>query len=79
MQEVVQADLRVASSIGGPFKFYYWRLTLACGHVVERRVRYLPETEGRARRGFAAMHHPPNRDRVPEPQKRARCDACRRS
>lgn len=54
-------------------KTHFWRLTLECGHQVERWIRWLPDPDGPSR-GWAAFS--PSLARLPEPPKRARCDEC---
>lgn len=80
LQPVTHASLRSHSSIlkSGAFKTHFWALTLACGHEVERWIRWLPERDGRPpRRGWAAQHHAPGLSRLPDPPKRARCREAR--
>lgn len=74
LRSVVEARCVGGASIGGPFKFHWWRLELDCGHTVERRIRWLAEAN--PRRGWAALHHGPSLDRLPPPPKRARCEEC---
>ena len=79
-RKVAKGWPRVGSSIIADFKYYFWELTLECGHVVHRRVRYKPEAQPikwKRRRGFAAMHHPPSRDRIPPIQRHAFCEECK--
>ena len=48
-------------------KHHWWVLELACGHVVERRVRWLPDPSGRPPRGYAAQHQGVPLTRLPDP------------
>lgn len=54
---------------------HWYELTLECGHIVERNVKYKPRSDGRAVRsgGWQPRH---SEDALPPP-KRARCDHCR--
>lgn len=74
LRAVIVAHLRGGGSIGGSFHFHWWELDLACGHTVERRVRWKPTAN--PRRGWAALHQTPSLDRLPDPPKRARCETC---
>lgn len=73
---VLRATLCGANSIGNNrLTMRWWDLTLDCGHVVERPVRFPPQ-EGVWRRGFAAQHHPrPKSEALPAPT-RVRCRLC---
>lgn len=53
----------------------WWELTLECGHVVERRVRF-PKQVGHARRGFAVLHRPRSIGEALPAPKRVRCEWC---
>ena len=72
LQDVVKADLRSHTAIlmNPQVKTHFWALALACGHTVERWIRWKP---GDHRHGYAAMHRAPELSRLPEPPKRARC------
>lgn len=60
-----------------PIKYHWWVLLLACGHEVERRIRWLRPPDGeRPRRGWAAQHHGVSLTRLPEPPKYAFCPEC---
>jgi hypothetical protein len=77
MRAVAKAYTRAGNTGLANFKSTWWELHLECGHKVERNVRWLPPRDGSPpARGFAALHHPPSRDRLPEPPKRARCWEC---
>lgn len=76
LRRVEKVTYRVMSSLLSSFKTYRWFMTLECGHDIDRPIRYLPQTTGVKRRGFAALWHPPGPDRIPEPPKRARCEYC---
>lgn len=79
LRTVTRADLRSHASLFASFKTHYWDLTLDCGHVTERSIRYLPPPDGeRVRRGWAALRHPPSLSRIGDPPKRARCEQCAR-
>lgn len=76
MQTVAHASHRVSSSIfmssaGGSPKHHYWFLKLACGHEVERRIRWRPQAG--APRGWGAVWNGPSLNRLPDPPRRARC------
>lgn len=75
-RRVEKAVVAPWSSVVADFKSHQWRLHLECGHVVERRIRWKPDPRGRQRRGFAAMHHAPPLDRLPDEPKYARCEYC---
>lgn len=70
------ARLRAVSSILSDFKSHMWELELECGHVVDRRIRWLPQKGKRRKRGWSAMHNAPSLDRLPPEPKHARCDEC---
>lgn len=72
-QKVTRADLRPHSSfLMNPVrKTHFWQLTLACGHVVDRWIRWLPQKGANRRRGWAAME--PSLTRLPPEPRRARC------
>ena len=73
-QRVVHASLRPHSSfLMNPVrKTHFWSLTLACGHEVERWIRWLPQPgPRRPSRGFAAFE--PSLTRLPAEPKRAMC------
>jgi hypothetical protein len=74
LRTVGTAYLRGGGSILGPFKYHWWELHLACGHTVERRIRWarIPNPP----RGWAAQHRGVSLDRLPEPPQRARCAQC---
>lgn len=76
LRRVVAASPRVMSSILASFKTWRWFLDLECGHQVDRRIKYLPDTGPFRRRGFAALWHPPEASRIPPPPRSARCDQC---
>lgn len=71
MRKVLRAFLKEGSSVIADFPIRWWRLTLECGHEVERTAR-----SNCKRRGYARMHHPPPRDELLPAQKRARCEEC---
>ena len=80
MQDVVKANPRVYTSayMNPQVKTYFWELWLRCGHRVERWIRWNPAPPGESRHGYAAMHHSPDRSRMPDPPKRARCSVEKR-
>lgn len=53
----------------------WWELTLACGHKVERTVRYRPLQPRRARQRGGTQHRSLD-DVLPAPR-RVRCEFCR--
>lgn len=81
LRVVTRATQKAGGTIGGrvSFKYRWWELALTCGHTVERRMRYLPPTDGGPpSRGWAALHHGVSSDRVPPAPKQARCEWCAR-
>jgi hypothetical protein len=74
MTPVAKANLRCgsASILKPEFKSYWWELELACGHVVERRVRYKPGGE----KGYGRQWKGSNSDDILPAQKRAECERC---
>lgn len=80
MEQVTKAVLKGGGSLFASFKYHWWELELACGHTVERRIRWKPRSDGkRPARGWSALHHPPGLDRLPDPPKRAKCEFCERN
>jgi hypothetical protein len=71
---VVDARVRGGGSIFSGRKYHWWELTLDCGHVVERRIRWTKIDN--PRRGWAAQYAPPSLDRLPPEPKHARCELC---
>lgn len=72
-----KAILRGGGTILSSFKFHWWEIELECGHVVERRVRWLPPQDGsRAPRGYAAQWQGVPLNRLPNPPQSARCEEC---
>lgn len=60
-----------------PVKGRWWSLDLECGHHVERSARY--EHQGGQNRGWAALWHPPGRDKMLPAPKLVRCSSCGRA
>ena len=81
MRKVAESNTRVASSINGPWKYYFWVLVLECGHIEERSAKYGPfggwGSEDPPRRGFALMYHPRPFSKMLPPAKWVRCRQCR--
>lgn len=65
LRAVLEAELKSSRGLMRGSAGYTWTLTLACGHVVERRVSY---QEGQRPSRASALPH----------QQRARCPACGR-
>lgn len=81
LRTVAKALQKAGGTWLGPvsFKYRWWELHLECGHVVERRMRYLPPADGSAPpRGYGALHHGVSADRVPPAPERVRCEVCSR-
>lgn len=74
LRTVVSAALRTGrGSVLGPDtarRARWWQLTLTCGHVVERTVRYQPSGDGRL------GSHSRNASEVLPAPKCAKCDHC---
>ena len=73
---VTSAHVRSGQTIFKNFSTSWWELRLECGHLVERRIRWLPERNGPTIRGFGNLHRPPSRTRLPKAPTRARCEEC---
>jgi hypothetical protein len=72
MQPVKVARLRAGGSIlMSGIKYHWWVLRLACGHEVERRIRWTPIDN--APRGWSAQHRGVPLTRLPAEPTRARC------
>jgi hypothetical protein len=78
LRKVVKSNLREGPCIISDFTERWWDLTLECGHITERRVRF-PKQKGRQRRGFAIMHHPRKASEALPPPTRCRCKDCARA
>lgn len=79
LRRVLQATLREGRvglfTANGIYTRWY-EMKLECGHEVERTARYRPPEQGRARRGWARLHHLPDPDLALPPAKRVRCESC---
>lgn len=77
LRGVRECVLRGASSIFAEpaIKYHFWELHLSCGHIVERRIKWLPIPN--APRGWAAQHKGVSLERLPPEPKSARCEICR--
>lgn len=79
-RRVVKAHLRSGSTIiaNPSIKYHFWSLELECGHEIERRVRWLPQTGLNRRRGWSAQHHGVPLSRTPPEPQHVDCEECRR-
>ena len=76
-KDVVKAHLAEGSnSLMRPFPWRAWELTLECGHIEERPARYEKGASDGVR-GFARLHHQPERSKVLPAPKAVDCRACR--
>lgn len=77
LRVVKTAMLRGGSSIFAEpaFKYHFWELHLECGHIVERRIKWLriPNPP----RGWQAQHKGVSLERLPPEPSKARCEICR--
>lgn len=74
LRRAVDVTLHGGGSVMAAFKYHWWALTLDCGHVVERRIRWTPIPD--PPRGFAALHQGVPLTRLPAKPNSARCEEC---
>jgi hypothetical protein len=73
-KRVVNASMQEGQSIIRKFPSRWWELTLECGHVVERPVRY--KNSHTTQRGWSWRLR--SRADALKPVTRAKCDCCKK-